>query len=670
MTVQLIHTPGKLQSGTKESSAQTTGDGFALRPVYTSPNRPQRSNRKTPKHDWRDEDTWAVDVGLEEKQHKIDGASPVNAKSGMKMQATGNDETQKLIREELKVTSDPGMAAMIQAEIDNMPRKTRAKAQAIKQNAVDAGLLLPEKKPKVRKPVLVTHIGYSSDEDSDSEPDDVFESERKPMNPWPKISVLESADAWSAWEADQDYHDRLLRSPNYTPGSAKSTSSALMKDLLSTTDPYEANSPTTFEPDIHQWRHFEDLAIHLREHCNGREDGFVKTRVPKEALVPSSGIIYLVDEVPTVNHRLRLDKLHAHPKFKTKGIYRVKLSSNPYQDSTLTWRAVFNDYERECESIRTETRDIGKNRRLDALVQIHYQRQERELAWRQEKEYLARSNAMHVKETRLRRRTRQKETEVARGRQSIKPEYRTISKDQTDLDDASSNSENLTSSSKASTDPKSSSVSDDYTASEAPTKTKPPKSIPPFTEEIMLSLPGRHQSITYSSNNTATPSLRLKLRLPTLTLPSPFFTSSHLHLSGNAGTTLPLSTPLPLGIYSLYYNHRGAPIHLTIIKPRSVRKLEEMVHKAMYTWGAGFGRPRRPPVGGRLGERVGGEKGLGEKRIYVARERLREWGVECKSVRLGIGEGVLLMGGAVVQGFWEECGVLEVLVGRGKEGAM
>ena len=113
---------------------------------------------------------------------------------------------------QLRVTSDPGMAAMIQAEIDNMPRKTRAKAQAIKQNALDAGLLLPEKKPKVRKPVLVTHIVYSSDEDSDSEPDDVFESERKPINPWSKISVLESADAWSVWEADEGSYHVLLAS--------------------------------------------------------------------------------------------------------------------------------------------------------------------------------------------------------------------------------------------------------------------------------------------------------------------------------------------------------------------------------------------------------------------------------------------------------------------------
>ncbi|KAL8881664.1 MAG: hypothetical protein Q9192_007750, partial [Flavoplaca navasiana] len=375
---------------------------------------------------------------------------------------------------------------------------------------------------------------------------------------------------------------------------------------------------------------------------------------------PSSGIIHLVDEVPTINHRLRLDKLHAHPKFKTKGIYRVKLSSNPYQDSTLTWRAVLNDYERECERTRTEARDIRKNRRLDALVKIHYQRQEQELAWRQEKEYLARSNALYVKEARLRRRTRQKETEAAQGRQSIKPEYRTISKDQIDSDNASSNSRNLTSSPKASADSDSASESDDHTETEAPTKPKrQPTPIPPFTEEIMLSLPGRHQSMTYSPNNPATPTLRLKLRLPTLSLPSPYFNSSHVHLSGNAGTTLPLSTPLQLGTYSLYYNHRGAPIHLTIIKPRFVRKLEEMVHKAMYTWGAGFGRPRRPPVGG--------EKGLGEKRIYVARERLREWGVEYRIVTLGMGEGLLLMGGAVVQGFWDECGVLEVLSLEGKD---
>ena len=102
MTVQLVHAPEKLQSVTKESLAQTNGDGLAPRLVYTSRNRPQRSNRTVRKHDWRDEDTWAVDVGLEERQHRIEGASQVNA---MEMQATGNDETQKLIWEEVSKKS-------------------------------------------------------------------------------------------------------------------------------------------------------------------------------------------------------------------------------------------------------------------------------------------------------------------------------------------------------------------------------------------------------------------------------------------------------------------------------------------------------------------------------------------------------------------------------------
>ena len=164
-----------------------------------------------------------------------------------------------------------------------------------------------------------------------------------------------------------------------------------------------------------------------------------------------------------------------------------------------------NDYERECERTRILARDIRENRRLDALVKIHYQRQEQELAWRSEKEYLARSNAIHVKETRLRRRNRQKGTEAAQSRQSVKSDSRTISKDQTDLDDVSSNSENLISSSKPSTQSGSSSESDDHTETEAPTIPKrQPTPIPPFTEEIMLSLPGRHQSMTYSPNNTGT----------------------------------------------------------------------------------------------------------------------------------------------------------------------
>lgn len=53
--------------------------------------------------------------------------------------------------------------------------------------------------------------------------------------------------------------------------------------------------------------------------------------------------------------------------------------------------------------------------------------------------------------------------------------------------------------------------------------------------------------------------------------------------------------------------------------------------------------------------------------MYVSRERLREWGVRFKEVVLGVGECVVLMPGGVVEGFWEECGVLEegIWVGKG-----
>lgn len=54
-----------------------------------------------------------------------------------------------------------------------------------------------------------------------------------------------------------------------------------MKDLVSSADTYEVDSPITFEPDVRQWRAFDVLISHLQEHANGREDGFVKVKVPK-----------------------------------------------------------------------------------------------------------------------------------------------------------------------------------------------------------------------------------------------------------------------------------------------------------------------------------------------------------------------------------------------------
>lgn len=100
-------------------------------------------------------------------------------------------------------TSDAEKATLVQVTFDNFPRQTRATARVIKQNALEAGLIQPEKKPKPRKPVLVTRIVSSGSEDSDSEQEFTFESDRKAMNPWRQISQPESARAWSAWNAEQ-----------------------------------------------------------------------------------------------------------------------------------------------------------------------------------------------------------------------------------------------------------------------------------------------------------------------------------------------------------------------------------------------------------------------------------------------------------------------------------
>lgn len=193
-------------------------------------------------------------------------------------------------------------ATLIQATLNNFPRQTRATARVIKQNAMEAGLIQPEMKPTPRKPVRVTRIVSIGSEDSDSELEFTFESDRKAMNPWRQVSQSESARAWKAWEAEQgswvigcfakvcsghqlifvtDSLDQLLRNPNYNVGSARPPRPILMKDLASSTDTYGIDSPVTFEPDLRQWRAFEVLISHLQEYANGREDGFVKVKVPE-----------------------------------------------------------------------------------------------------------------------------------------------------------------------------------------------------------------------------------------------------------------------------------------------------------------------------------------------------------------------------------------------------
>ncbi|KAL8779840.1 MAG: hypothetical protein Q9213_006755 [Squamulea squamosa] len=313
------------------------------------------------------------------------------------------------------------MAAMVQATIDNLPRKTRARAHAIKQNALEAGILLPEKKAKARKPVLVTHIGYGSDEDSDVEPDDIFEQDVKTRNPWPQVQKLESMMAWSVWNTEQDELDKVLVSPEYMMGPVKPPCPYSMRDLAVRVDNCVRDSPRTFEPEIHHWRDSGLLLRTLQEYGNGREHVFLKMKVPKhvlalpivkiyrltlfrEALIPAIGNTHLARDVSTINHRLRLEKLPRHSKSAAKGIYRVKLSLNPYEDSTLTWRAVFADYEREVAESEMTAASTDSDHRLERLVKSHYERQEKDAQLRKAQQHLVKEAARLDKERQLRRR--------------------------------------------------------------------------------------------------------------------------------------------------------------------------------------------------------------------------------------------------------------------------
>ncbi|KAL8767585.1 MAG: hypothetical protein Q9209_005957 [Squamulea sp. 1 TL-2023] len=551
------------------------------------------------------------------------------------------------------------MAAMVQATIDNLPRQTRAKAHAIKLNALEAGILSPEKKPKARKPVLVTHIGYGSDEDTDVEPDDVFEQDVKVRNPWPQVQKLESMMAWSVWNAGQ--------------GSVKPPCPYLMRDLVVRVDNCVRNSPRTFKPEIHHWQDFDLLIQTLQEYGEGRENGFVKIKVPKEALIPSIGDTHLVGDTLTTNHRIRLEKMPRHSKSASKGIYRVKRSLNPYEDSTLTWRAVFADYERGvAESETTAASTADTNRHLERLVKSHYDRRKEDVQLRKAQQHLAKEVAQLTKQRRLKKHRQ--------GNSRMKPKGQIGSEDRTPFDEALS-SKNITPSSRdfiksedASVSdihslPRGQSVSSETSSPVSPSQPKDnvqnrnsPIPVRTFTEEEMLSLPGRRKSMTYSPNNDATHTLRLKLNVPSLDLP---LTSSKIHLSGNAGVTLPLSSPVPLPTpnnpsprYKIYMNHRGAPIHWTIIAPLSYRILIEKIHAATYTWGAGFTRPRKPPNSA-LGTPPACAQSLGDRGLYVCRGMLRDWGVEFRCLELREGEMLVVMPGAVEEGFWEECGVLE-----------
>lgn len=229
------------------------------------------------------------------------------------------------------------------------------------------------------------------------------------------------------------------------------------------------------------------------------------------ALIPVVGATHFVKEVPTINHRIRLDRLPKHNNCVTKGIYCVKLSSNHYQDSTLTWRAILDDYDSECRKDMMVASDAKKNERLETLAKIHYQRQEQDAARRKGEDDPVGSIAQRVRDAEIGPRRLLSNSGSTQINPPSNSRDTTISRDQIGTDGGSSNPHSSSTPSKEPTDSEDATVfdgrseSDDQSADSHNTRTKAsPEPVPPFTEDVMLSLPGRHESMIYSPNNTGT----------------------------------------------------------------------------------------------------------------------------------------------------------------------
>lgn len=51
-------------------------------------------------------------------------------------------------------------------------------------------------------------------------------------------------------------------------------------------------------------------------------------------------------ELTIWSHRIRVCNIHKHGQFKCAGIYVVKISKNPFEANTQSWRLTFRDQDR------------------------------------------------------------------------------------------------------------------------------------------------------------------------------------------------------------------------------------------------------------------------------------------------------------------------------------
>lgn len=87
----------------------------------------------------------------------------------------------------------------VQFTLNDFSARTRGQASAMKRFAVEAGLLMPEKRTKPQ--------AASGSEKSDTESeDDAFAHVPHLQNPWEGISKQSTRQAWLVWDNEQGEH--------------------------------------------------------------------------------------------------------------------------------------------------------------------------------------------------------------------------------------------------------------------------------------------------------------------------------------------------------------------------------------------------------------------------------------------------------------------------------
>ncbi|KAL8930441.1 MAG: hypothetical protein Q9208_000625 [Pyrenodesmia sp. 3 TL-2023] len=239
----------------------------------------------------------------------------------------------------------------VHAALKDFAPKTRAQATAVQKFLAEAGMIEETKETEPEAAATSTSLRLNlraKESDSESD-DDMFERVPPAKNPWVNVTEEESEKAWSLWEVEQEKLVAKLKSPQYQLGGPKLKYPNLLKDLMSRLDfEDDEDSPRTYEPEMKHWREFGMLLAVLQEFGKGRDEGYVKIKLPLAALLAPPAIQGLSEEVPLTSHRTRLKPLGKNQPFDVDGIYCVELSLNSFESDALSWRTVLVDIDREA----------------------------------------------------------------------------------------------------------------------------------------------------------------------------------------------------------------------------------------------------------------------------------------------------------------------------------